>query len=150
MSKLDSRIAEGIETVLVVLQGLRDLLRGESVQIELKPEVAAQVEQRLKAGICLQANDNHERGKDGKRGCCRRHFGSTMRKIREGKRTERWYVERGFLTAEKKPAGRRPKNDSLVDEIVDEMSNAAVGDLKAAAKKADKSHPEKKKGAKKS
>lgn len=149
MSQKNERIVADIESVILVLKGLADFLRGDLEEIVLPPDIAARVENRKKAGICLHATDDHA-SEEGFRGCCKNDYETTMRNIRQKKHSERWYIEHGLLFATPGKRGRKPKHKSLADEIIDESSDTQVAKMQSLAKDADKkSRQGKKDGGKK-
>lgn len=149
MMKKSRQLVDGLRSVLVEVQRLIDLADDEQQPISVPADIAKQVQERLEAGICLQAKDDHP-AKPPRRGLCHKHFNASMNRIKKGKVTMRQLIERGLITPEPQRSGRKEINDSLLDELIEEISDNKVADLQAAAKAADNSRPGKKKGAKKS
>lgn len=114
MPELSRKQLEDLRAIAVRLLDFVESV--ESVPFDVPAEIAALVEQRVKARVCLACGQKALDDEQMRRGQDSACYATTRSRMRRGLITERQLVEQGKLTPEKAAPGRPAKQDLTSEE----------------------------------
>lgn len=99
----------------------------------LSDDIAAQVADRVRRGVCLQCQTELAKEKRVSRGLCFTCYSRSIQRIKRQQTTEAWLIANGFILAESSKGGRKSTRPDPVGELLASRDaiTEADGKLKA-------------------
>ncbi len=130
MPTISDELVDRLEAIATSITAFLETMKQPDERIS--DDVAAQVQDRVMRGLCLQGGEELAKEERVTRGLCGKCYNRTMQRIARNKATDAWYVSNGLMLAEKKKGGRKANGPDPAGELLAE-SKRDIEDLVSEA-----------------